>query len=204
MAFQPVFQTVQVAIRAQYLGESCVNTLNFQAAGAYDLAAAQSLAVLVGTDWLAGFMAEWLSPEYVLNEIHVRGLENLNDFEWTEGMGNVPGGATGNAKPGNVAWAVKFISGLTGRSARGRNFISGWTDTGVVGNSIGADTAADVVATYEAISEDAAVLGWTHVVTSRYTEGVKRTSGVNFPIAAITYTDLFVDSQRKRLAGRGA
>lgn len=204
MAFQSVPDTVQVAIEAQYLGEPCVNTLHFEATGTYDLTAAQSLAALIVSDWAAGFMAVWSSNQYIFESVSVRGLEFVNDFQWTESAGNVAGGAAADPLPGNAAWVVKFISGLTGRSARGRNYISGLSSAVVNGNTLAATAAAAIVDTYEQISADAAVLGWSHVITSRFTSGAARPVGVNFPVAAVTYSDLDMDSMRRRLAGRGA
>lgn len=204
MAFQSVPNTVILAIEGEYLGEPCVNTLHFEATGTYDLTAAQALAALVVTDWLAGFMSVWMSNQYIFASVSVRGLELVNDFQWTEPAGNVAGAAAADPLPGNAAWVVKFISGLTGRSARGRNYISGLSSAGVNGNQLAATAADAIVATYEQISADAAVLGWSHVITSRVTGGVARPVGVNFPVAAITYTDLDMDSMRRRLAGRGA
>lgn len=49
----------------------------------------------------------------------------------------------------------------------------------------------------------AASIGWTMVVLSRYENKIRRIQAATFPITGFRYRDRIVDSQRRRLTGRG-
>jgi len=145
-----------------------------------------------------------LHTSYVYRETYVKGLEDIIDLESTDAThASDTGEITGEDVPGNVAFALKFQTGHTGRSARGRNFISGIPEDAVTGNTI---TEAYADAYRDAYTSIATALnsgGFPMVVVSRYTLGAKRTVGLTLPVTVISYTDLNIDSQRNRLAGRG-
>lgn len=120
-----------------------------------------------------------------------------------------PGSATSGdvaveAMPGNVSLAVSFRTGSRGRSFRGRNFAVGIPRTPVTGDQVSDAYAASIAAAYaEMIGADAVSSGWTWVVASRRHNKAPRETGVTTPVTAVLTVDRTVDSQRRRLTGRG-
>jgi hypothetical protein len=105
--------------------------------------------------------------------------------------------------PLNVTLAIKRISGLTGRSARGRIF---WSVIPISGMQLDRNYVTqawrdDAVAACNGLSVLGIGAGWLPVIVSRFSGGAKRPTGVTFPLTAYTTTDLRVDSQRNRLPG---
>lgn len=109
-----------------------------------------------------------------------------------------------NSCPGNVTWAIKFLTGHVGRAFRGRNFVPALPEGHVASNAVDPTWAAATVADYQAMLAAVAAAGFTPVVVSRRLDGAERAAGVTTPISLVTFTDLNTDSQRRRLNGRGA
>jgi len=113
------------------------------------------------------------------------------------------GGDTSPAMPGNVTWCVSFRTNQRGRSSRGRNYIYGITEAVAAGNFIDTATANTWVGFYELMMSPTFAPDFAWSVLSRYTDGAARTSGLAIPITSVIATDYALDSQRRRLAGRG-
>jgi hypothetical protein len=68
---------------------------------------------------------------------------------------------------------------------------------------VGASYANDFVTAVNQMIVDLAGLGWTLVIVSRQHNKVARTTAEVTPILTATVVDYNVDSQRRRLTGRG-
>lgn len=103
----------------------------------------------------------------------------------------------------NVTLATTFLTALRGRSYRGRAYTPGidrtqlTTSTRYLTSLVSAITAA-----YAAINASLTVAGAEHAVISTQNGGAPRVTGVATPVTGYR-TESFVDSQRRRLAGRG-
>jgi len=160
-------------------------------------------------DLLSAAVDGWVSTEYLpllsstlsYVETHVRGLEDENDVESIDSTGAGVGGVATPPLPSNVAFCVRFTTGLTGRSARGRAFTPGVPNTILDAdeNFIGATFANNVVAAWEALPALLVSAGWSHVVVSRFTDNAPRTTGIFFPINGYSFSTRRVASQRQRL-----
>lgn len=150
-----------------------------------------------------------LPPNYVSREVFVRDLNGLDSLSSTSiaGAGTVGlYGSAGNAN--NVTMCVSFRTNRTGRSYRGRNY---WplAKEGTNANIISGGLLTDVPQLYMDFFLDPA-FGvtangkWTWCVISRYNDGEARLEGVGTPITRALVVDNVVDSQRRRLPGRGA
>lgn len=119
---------------------------------------------------------------------------------WSGNSGAAPQGPS----PASVCMAIKKSTGLTGRSFRGRWFHSGFWQGQIAGNSVVTASADAIVAAYEPFldSLNFSLTGGA-VLVSRYNNGVPRAAGVVTPITSLS-TDYLVDSQRRRLTGRGS
>jgi len=113
------------------------------------------------------------------------------------------GTRTGSTLPGHTALAIQHLTDLKGRSYRGRTFFGGMTNTDQVGPfQMTADYAADCIAALVAFQLAMGTVTAEHVVASYQNAGAARTTGVSTPITAYS-ANLDIDSQRRRLAGRG-
>lgn len=113
-----------------------------------------------------------------------------------------PGAVSGVALPNHATIAISWRTGLAGRSQRGRSYLVGLADSSL-------DTTAQQITPAAATSYAA---GWTAllaainanvtrsmVVLSRRHNGADRAVGVTTPITSAIFSDLYVDSQRRRL-----
>lgn len=116
------------------------------------------------------------------------------------------------AVPSNVAATLSFRTGVSGRSFRGRNYLPGIPSAAVAVNTLSTDFTNGVAAAYSAMFDDIEGIGYTPVVVSRYSgftlvDGKKvptpRVSGLATAITSHFFVDRTVDSQRRRLPGRG-
>jgi len=117
---------------------------------------------------------------------------------------NVAGNNASSPMPLNVAICASHYSGLTGRSRRGRNYIGGLGENTVsVGDIITTANATNIMNAYNALRTALLGHGLVQVVASFHTAGAPRVTGQGTAIA-FTAIDQYSDSQRRRLAGRGA
>lgn len=116
-----------------------------------------------------------------------------------------------DAAPNNVAFCLSFLTALGGRSYRGRNYICGIPITVISGNAITSAYANAWITNYETLLSELAILNRTMVVVSKYSgvnpttgKPIPRVSGITTPITGFKWVNLDLDSQRRRLPGRGS
>lgn len=200
MAFQPVLATAEAVV--QCLQNTAIVTFSMYAkqAVAYDGDNLQELAD--ATDlWMGTELLPLLCSQFSYTQTNVRGLEQENDLERSADTSTGAGGVATNLLPNNVAWVVKRLSGLTGRSARGRVYVPGIPSSYLSSNEnfLSQTPADDILAAFNEFQSYLDGTGWTEVIVSRYTGGSKRLIGVTFPVENWAYTDFRVDSRRDRL-----
>jgi hypothetical protein len=110
--------------------------------------------------------------------------------------------------PNNVTAAIKFLTGFTGRSNRGRNYFIGLGENQATGNTLSDSAQSAIQAAFEALGGYLVGLGADHVVASLYSgvdsEGhpIPRSAGVVHSVTQYAMDNL-LDSMRRRLTGRG-
>jgi len=186
-----------------HIGQQCENVLYAQMAGAVSLT---DLTDLAGTlvNWFDTQLQPLVSNGTQLVKVLCRDMtvESGAAIEFTTDLPMT--GTGGSALPGNVTVCTKFSSGLAGRSFRGRSYLVGLP----VGNNTGsanvldAGYASDLDDAMEALIADITVDDRTFVVASFFHDNAPRTSAVLTEIVAAS-VDTNLDSQRRRLAGRG-
>lgn len=206
MAFIPVPDVAQAQIFGRLDGQVMINDLYFATESPpITLGQLDSLALSLA-DWFTSTVLTFLSASYSFERVHVRDLTTQAGFisENTNGAG--PGGAGGAFVPNNVAPCISFRSSVAGRSGRGRNYIPGTPQSVVSGNNMTSGFMADMVAAYQQLLPSGGLHpdGWLWVVVSRFTLGAPRPAGVANAVLSVLFTDTVVDSQRRRLPGRGA
>jgi len=200
MAFQSVPDCAQATIVGVVNGVIVNTTLTFaKSGGSYDQTDIDDLATAVD-DWFSTEILPSLSSDALYSSTEVRGLESIIDLLGIESAGGGAGGGSGTALPALTAACVSFRTGFTGRSARGRNYVWGLTtdSLGSNENTIASGTQSFLIAAYDALPGYLVGTPWAHVVVSRYTNNVKRTTGVYLPITDYILTDNLWDTQRRR------
>jgi hypothetical protein len=101
--------------------------------------------------------------------------------------------------PNNVTIAIKWTTGLRGRSFRGRTFHIGMYEGAFSGNQLTSAAVADWTTRYgDLLAAVNAVSGHKMGVTSRKHNGTDRTTGVTTDILSASI-NVNLDSQRRRL-----
>lgn len=104
--------------------------------------------------------------------------------------------------PNNVTLCIKWTTENRGRSFRGRTYHVGLTESQVTDNEVVAVAMGQFTTAYGALLTDLATAGWPLVIASRYANNQPRITGVATLVTGFSI-DPFIDSQRRRLPGRG-
>jgi len=206
MAFIPIPDTVLCQLVGRIDGQQTINDLYFtNTTPGVTLAEVTDLAEAVSS-WYVSSMLTLLSSAFSLERIHARDLTSQASFSVDVNSGPAPGSSGGAFVPNNVAPCISFRTAFAGRSGRGRNYIPGVPQPVVDGNTLTPGFIADATAAYGSLlpGEGLVPAGWVWVVASRYTLGAPRPAGITYPVQSVIFTDNIVDSQRRRLPGRGA
>jgi len=209
MPFIPVTNTIGVELIFEWDGQVVENTLYFEFDGAPTLGDVGTfigeLNTLVQTDLLP-----LLSNTLALVRIVAKLLTTIDGFQHILNVSPPATGSGGDRPvPNNSTYAIQFKSALSGRSFSGRNYIAGILEEDVTSNSVTGALRTGLLAFYTAVGALAASNNFTHVVVSRYSgvdgdgKPIPRAAGVTTPVTTYTTADLTVDSQRRRLPGRG-
>lgn len=203
MAFVEFENTALVELVMTQHGEIVENTLYFRGSSPWDNIELEALCEEV-YNWWAGAMAPLISDTVTLTE--VRGRDMSTQFGvvgyFVPTALNV-GEVTSPALPNNVTVSIGFKSQFAGRRARGRNYFVGLTEGQVTGNAVIAGSMSNILAAYFALNGEVTANSAAHVIASRAAPTGTPPQGDTYYV--INYTsDGLVDSQRRRLAGRGS
>lgn len=190
-------------MRYTLFGQVVENVHFFTRSGGYDVGSIRDLAVECDTQW-NGILKPQLPPAVELIDITATDQSIPGGVQFVRVVNT--NGTSGNpAFPApNATYAIKFATGLSGRSNRGRMYFPCLQNTGVASGLLISTYAAQLVAAVAAFFQGIFVAtGDIHVVVSYQTDCEWRTGGNPVPVTAYTAVDLAVDSQRRRLPGRG-
>lgn len=200
MAFQPVPDTVEIAVTALQGQQPMQNTYHAEKDGGYSQADLDSLAAAMDFEVDASFIPLW-SNNCTYQGVIVRGLASVVDLIATDGSSAGAGDVSSVPMPNSVALAVKKLSAFTGRSARGRVYMYGMpsnvkADDENFITTAGGNAFKDAV---EAIQVAIDAEGWQAVIVSRFTLGAPRETGVTFDWIDSQLEDFRFDSRRDRM-----
>jgi len=204
MTFIPVADTVLAELRFDYFGQRIENTLYFRKLGGSSIAQAVGLMNDLEV-WWTTLLSQFLSQDISLRELNVTDLSSASGYSVSQAAPTPnPTGQIANAGlPGNVSLCASFRTPNRGRSFRGRNYVCGLAETSVTGNTVGSTIVAGVLGSYQGIPSAIVSSAWDWVVVSRFAGGLPRVAGIATDITSVVIVDDFVDSQRRRLTGRG-
>jgi len=210
MPFVPVANTALVEIRMTADLQEVENTLYFEKATALTEGDLNDLGDAIIT-WWGDNIAPLVWAGVTVREVVCTDLSSASSLQ----VSRVPaapliGGLSVPALPTSVSLTISFRTALRGRSFRGRNYIVGLTEGQTTGtNTVDSSLSDSFVTAYEQLLTLAGDLGLQWVVVSRFSgvdadeKPIPRAAGVTTPITTVLVVDNIVDSQRRRLPGRG-
>ena len=204
MAFQQVPDSAEIRIVFNVCGEDISNYYYAQHTGPYARSNIDALATAIDSLAASSFLA-LMSQNDAYIRTDVRGLDTEFDFAGTDNTNAAIGVIGTIPHPNNVAFVVRQISTLTGRSARGRVYLGGIPRNAVSSGTdlqnimIGA-TADLWVAAVEGVRNTIDATGvWNAALVSRYNDGAKRAVGLVFGWSGSNYSTLTLGTRRNRL-----
>lgn len=210
MPFVPVENVAEAEMRMLLDNQKIENTLWFQHDGEILAADLDELTDALQHWWDVSYAGlttglNFLREVFAADQTSSTGLVSTHDGEGANGDGST------TYLPNNVSIVASFRTAQRGRSFRGRNYIAGIpTDKTSDANHIQSSYASEIITAYnDLLGPDALVTGWTWGVASRFSgvdgdgKPIPREAGIFTPITATVVVDLVIDSQRRRLPGRG-
>lgn len=202
MAFIEVPNVIEAALQFECEGSQLRNIINFRFPG---------VGLEASMDGLLAELAGWYEDTLTLQSgtnlqftgIKLTALATADGrvLEWAPAT-TVYGAAGGPGAPANVTLALKLGTGYRGRSAMGRVFLNGVPQDVVSGSYVSSTFRDDVVECWTQLLDDGVIFAHKLCVVSRFHEGAPRTQGITHDVTVIT-ANTVVDSQRRRLPGRG-
>jgi len=155
-------------------------------------------------DWWIASLRAMISVDCVLQEVVGTDLTTAAS-PGAVAIDSLPsaGGDTNRSAPNNVALCVSFHTLLRGRSYRGRNYVCGISTIVITGSTVSEAWRGAVVDAYTQLFAAVNGGGFNLCVVSRRSLGALRSPAIATGVIAFS-ADATVDSQRRRLPGRGA
>jgi hypothetical protein len=203
MAFVPAANTALV----QHVGvldeQEIINTLHIRATGGWNGTTLAALAVTQAA-WYTAHVVTLMGPLYTY--AHTTCTDQAVDGgaqAIDNSLAGATGGFSGNTLPNNCAFCVSFRTARTGRSNRGRNYVPALPEQQVARpNHMSLTYVSAIVAAYQQLLIPSTAGGEWVVVSRQHNKVVLSVANVE-PITSVLAVDDTIDSQRRRLPGRG-
>lgn len=204
MPFIPVDKTVKLEGIFLLDGQRIENVHHFYFGNGVDVINMEELAAFY-INWFDTSLAPHLpnAIQLVLVKCTDLTIENGDSIEVTTGL-PIAGDAASAPLPNNCTMTIKWITGRAGRSYRGRTYFPVLREDIVVGNMVDAPYAVQLLDVYaNLIAVNLLTSDCQLVVVSRFHNNAPRAVGLVTPVINLVI-DRVIDSQRRRLPGRGA
>jgi len=150
-----------------------------------------------------------LSERYVSQNVRIRIINDPED-QFSLHAFTDPGAIAGESLPSHHCVLLNLKTATRGRYAQGRKFYSPIAEADheddvmdASGIALWAAVRTGILAAYNGLAGAVVSDDWEHVVISRFADNAPRVAGVATPVTSYVFADNFVDSQRRRLTGRG-
>lgn len=203
MAYIPAVNCVRVSLEMKWDAQVVVNTLHF-VKGSAVVVADLALVATAAQNWWNSYARPNVSDTLSLQAVNVIDLTTSSSPSLNQPVSPALVGANATqTMPSNVTAVISWRTAFRGRSARGRYYWPGLVSNQVF-NNVEITSAAQLFMTVAAanISGFFSPLGFTQAVVSYYANKLPRATALIQPITSAV-VDVFVDSMRRRLAGRG-
>lgn len=200
--FIPAPNCARTRMVYDYLGQQVENVVYFQKGSPFDAASLAALNAEIHTAWNTTIKLHQQTGLAFLfvESTALDAAAGAQDTLAIAGNGVI----AGPGYPGSVTIAIKFATGTSGRSSRGRYYWPGIAESQATGNLLNTAVATAFVADLQAFfATIEAALTVDHVVVSYCNNNVWRTTAVATKVLNYLLVDSALDNQRRRLAGRG-
>lgn len=109
------------------------------------------------------------------------------------------GAASGDPAPLNSAVVITLRTNTRGRTGRGRMFVAGYADAELSGFTWSSNAMQAANNYLSAMRDNAALLGWIHVIRSTQTDGVLLNPAVTREVVGFDIRSPITGTQRRRL-----
>jgi len=195
---------VKVEFRYTWNNELCENVFHVQLqAPPVELLDLETLGTSLQTWWEDNLMGG-MSDNCTLREIYMEtygGSEG--SIAHTQPVA-LDGTHTAESLPNNVALSISFRTQFIGRSRRGRIYTPGMTIDHSEGTYATDAYVEILVDAYSVLMTVLEGIGWKLVVASFISNGNPRVSALQSVVTSIVAVDKVLDSQKRRLPGRGS
>jgi hypothetical protein len=190
-------------MRYSSFGQTIENVFYFERGVDYDADSCADLALAIKDSYDTNFRpihpTELTLIDITVTAQHVESGPNSNLPVGEAGTS----GSAGFETTGNT-FVIKFGTGSSGRSFRGRMYWPHLVNSWVSNNQIDNTTALSLATAAESFFDDIeTATGDRHAIVSYQHDCEWRTLATVTDVVNYTYTDLNLDSQRRRLSGRG-
>jgi hypothetical protein len=202
--FIPANNTLEVEFRYNWRSQQVEDRIRFEKSDGWNEDDAATLGAAL-VDWYGATLRHLQCTDITLNELQMTNLETEDGFSITYNTGLPLAGLVAEEScTNNVTLCCSLRSANRGRSARGRIYPPGLRKTQISGNTWDADYAELLRGYLEQLTTaDVVGEGINLVITSYQHNNAPRVAAVNYQVLAVSLVDLTVDSQRRRLPGRG-
>lgn len=202
MPFQPVANAAQCLINYRQAGQALQSQLYFLTNESEASNVLTSIAQMVA-DWLTNSWAPVATTAAEVVSLIVTDVneEGGDQITFTP-IGALTGDIVSPPMPTGTTITASWRTGQAGRSYRGRTYHVGLTEQQVVANAVDSGSRTALQSAYAQLIIDANVNDTPLVVASRVSGGVPRVVGVATKVLTVV-VDEYIDSQRRRLTGRG-
>lgn len=200
--FIPANECIKVEPRFVMFSQQCENVFYVQSSAGTGLTQQVAVAEIVKNTFVSELLPH-LGEDVSLVSVKTTdwtthdGPTNV----YTDGL-PVSGGSGGYCLPGGSTLSVKFGTSNRGRGASGRQYIVGVPGAVQEGNQVSAVFANHMIAAYTSLMEALSLVDYVLSVCSFYVDHGPRTMARVAPVTSVT-ANLDIDSQRRRLTGRG-
>lgn len=204
MPFVAAPNTLEARLRYNIGTQLIENTLYFQGSAGVTPTLATTLGNNLIGWWNTNFKTATTNA-MALDQVYITDLTSQTSFTVSvvTGLPSV-GGSSTDALPFNCAMCISFRTDHRGRSGRGRNYVAGLTEADQIASVITSTRVSAAVAAYTTLKGAGTFTpGLEWVVVSRFSGGVPRAQALVQPITTVLAVDSIIDSQRRRLPGRG-
>lgn len=201
MGFHRIPNCAEVDMVYNFNGQNVENVYHIKGTAPWDATSLNTLNNLLG-NWETSVAAPIRSNFVELVKIHSRDMSVANGPEIDTTFA-VPGALTAEPMPQNVTIAVKAQTGLAGRAYRGRSFWIGLvvSDQGGTAGQITPAKANQILNAMTQLLSVAYPNGGQMVVVHRREGTTWIDPPVQTPVVSWAFSDLNIDSQRRRLPG---
>jgi hypothetical protein len=193
--------TIKVSMFYTLNGEPAMNRMHVGVAATLPSAGDCAVAAAIFGNWWISTASLNVSSAMALNLVEAISIAEVNGPQATFTAGLPAAGALASPSlPGNNAFCVSLRSLFTGRSARGRWYWGGLTESQVTGNTVGTSDVTAIVGAMNSLLGLISAASAFPVIVSYNSGGGPRPGGpVKFFIDHAIAVDQTVDSQRGRL-----